>query len=295
MKLTNRANLPPALVAAVENDPYSKGDARYSVTGLLKPSRIVALESIHRDVLEEDAEDRLWSLYGQIAHVILERANRTAIAEKRFFGEIAGVKVSAQVDTLDLEGGLLSDWKFTTAWKFKRGQQPPADWVAQLNMQLELLRQNGLDATRLQIVGLLRDFSKLEAKRSGDYPQASVQVMSIPLWPREKTIAFMEGRIRSHDAALANLPLCSAEEKWEKPPVYALMKTGGKRAVRLFDNHADAVFAQEQNGKQYHVEFRPGQAIRCESFCSVASVCSQYQATLTNNQGESDESDVPPA
>src|SRR6185437_14380265 len=98
--------------------------------------------------------DGLYRLYGQVAHGILERANMADLAEKRLFitVEVNGVKykVSAQFDTLAIAGEILSDFKFTTAWGFKKDTAPKADWVAQLNIQLECLRQNGLDAKKLQ-------------------------------------------------------------------------------------------------------------------------------------------------
>ena len=42
MKLTNRFNLPEPFVAAVSSDDYERGDAEYTTTELIKPSRIVA-------------------------------------------------------------------------------------------------------------------------------------------------------------------------------------------------------------------------------------------------------------
>ena len=158
MKITNSLGLPEAIVKAVENDPYSKGDAEFSVTELLSPPRQRALRIAHKEELTEDVKDRLWALYGQIAHLILERANMNDLAEKRLFGEIEGVRVSGQFDTLCIEDGTLSDYKFTTVWGFKASTKPKVEWIAQLNMQLELLRQNGLEAKSLRIVGLLRDW-----------------------------------------------------------------------------------------------------------------------------------------
>jgi hypothetical protein len=173
MKFSNRSGLPDALLQAIENDPYNKGDAEFSITELLKPARQATLQERHRNELEEDVEDQLFRLYGQIAHVILERANRTGFAEKRLYGLIGGARISGQLDTLDMDGGTLSDWKFTTSWGFKPGTPPKPEWVAQLNMQLELLRQNGMNATKLQIVGLLRDYSKMEGRAEHRLPQAA--------------------------------------------------------------------------------------------------------------------------
>lgn len=213
MKLTNKSNLPQALYDAVLNDAYSKQGADFSITELLKPPRQRALQIKHFDEIEEDVEDRLWALYGQVAHLILERANRKDLAEKRFFMSLGNMTISGQLDTLDLESGVLRDFKFTTVWGFMRGSPIKPEWIAQLNMQLELLRQNNLDAKELQIVGLLRDYQKSKAKESR-YPKNQIAILNIPLWERAQTIDFIMSRMEMHINALKELPNCDAEETW---------------------------------------------------------------------------------
>lgn len=273
---------------AVENDTYSKGESDYSVTELLKPPRVTALTAMHKEKLVDDVEDRLWSLYGQIVHTILERANQADLVEKRFFAEFNGPSgpriVSAQVDTLALVRGILSDWKFTTSWGFKLGQPVKPEWVAQLNMQLEILRRNGLDAVALQIIGLLRDWSKLEAQRTEDYPKKGVIVVPIEIWPRERTVAFIEERIALHERAKQvtndeDLPLCTPDERWAKQDSWAVMK--GTRAIRFgvcFTEKAAEETHRKNPGTR--IEFRPGFSTRCSAYCSVSEFCSQYQKTL---------------
>lgn len=289
MKITNRSNFPEALVKAVEADPYTKGGADYSVTELLKPPRMTALTRLNKAEMKDDVGDRLWSLYGQIAHTILERANVADLVEKRFFAKFTlpsgkEVTVSGQVDTLSLVNGILTDWKFTTAWGFKAGQPVKAEWVAQLNMQLECLRQNGLDATALQIVGLLRDWSKLEAQRSEDYPKKGVVTVPIEIWTRDRTVSFILERIALHEEAKQvekdeELPLCTPEERWAKQDTWAVMR--GQRAIRFgvcFTERA----AQEMHAKNpgTRIEFRPGFSTRCSAYCSVSDFCTQYQKTM---------------
>jgi hypothetical protein len=284
MKVTNRHGLPDALVRAVTNDPYTKGDCEFSVTELLAPARQRALMAAHRDEIEEDVADRLFSLYGQVAHLILERANVVDLAEKRFFGKIGDATVSGQVDSLMIVDGVLTDWKFTSAAGFYRGKAPKPEWEAQLNFQLELLRQNDLDAGTLQIGGLLRDYSKAAAERSKDYPQAPVVLMPIPLWPREKTVRTMQERIDAHrDARGGFLPLCTAEERWEKPGVWAVMKEGQKRAVKLFDTEKEAQDFVAESGKGLVVVERPGESTRCKSYCVAKNFCSQWSTLSKSN------------
>lgn len=278
MTITNRSGLPEALIRAIQNDSYDAGDSDFTATSLLKPARIVALERLHKHEIEEDAEDSLWRLYGQIAHSIIERANINDISEKRYFAIFGPHKVSAQIDTLNLHNGRLEDFKFTTAWGFKSDSQPKAEWVSQLNIQLELLRRNGLDARSLSIIGLLRDWQISKAKEDQNYPQTPVVTLNIQMWSREQTTAFIEMRIAEHLKAREVLPECSMEERWAKPDQWAVIKFGYKRAVNggvQFNKELAQDIAR--NSPDLYVEYRPGESVRCKSYCSVSKFCTQYQ------------------
>ena len=267
-------------------DPYTRGSSDYSVTELLKPPRMTALSAMHKDKLVDDASDRLWSLYGQIAHLILERANQADLVEKRFYATFLGKTVGGQFDTLSVANKTLTDWKFTTSWGFKLGQPVKAEWVAQLNMLIEILRRQPepYDIEKLQIVGLLRDWSILEARRTADYPKKGVITVPIEIWSREQTTSFIEHRIKLHEEARVvtkneDLPLCSGEDRWAKQDMWAVMK--GSRAIKFglcFSEQA----AQEMQRKNpdTRIEFRPGFSTRCSAYCSVSDFCSQYQETL---------------
>lgn len=101
-RITNKLGLPEAIVEAVKNDPYDPGHADISATGLISPPRKRALERTHRNDMEEDASDRIWALIGQSVHTILERAEPSAIVEKRLYGRFGGWLVSGQFDRLTL-------------------------------------------------------------------------------------------------------------------------------------------------------------------------------------------------
>lgn len=284
MKLTNKNNFPEALVRAVENDPYNRGDSDYSVTQLLKPPRQVALERLYGADLTEDVEDRLWSLYGQVVHTILERANEADLVEKRFkatFNTKYGPKtVSGQVDNHSLVYGLLTDWKFTSSWGFKLGQPVDPSWVAQLNMLAEILTENQITVESLRIVGLLRDWSKLEAKRTADYPKKGVITVPIERWSREQARSFIELRLNLHEdaknAAEHELPHCSPDERWAKPDIWAVMK--GQTAMRggLCLTEEIAKNLSDRNPGT-RIQFRPGVSTKCENYCKVSEVCSQFK------------------
>ena len=72
MKLTNHFNLPDTFFQAVLNDKYSRGDAQYSATDLIRPPRITILSRRYWDEIEEDVSERIWALLGKAVHAILE-------------------------------------------------------------------------------------------------------------------------------------------------------------------------------------------------------------------------------
>ncbi len=276
--LTNRAALPQAILDAVTNDGYSKGDADISVTGLLRPPRIGILEMIHESEIVEDASDRIWSLFGQAIHTILERANRTAIAERRLSIEVEGWKISGGMDVYE-ESGILMDYKTTSVWKVIKGDLE--EWTKQLNLYAVILRHHGHAVNKLQVVAILRDWSKMEAERDAAYPQSQVVNIDIPLWSPEIALAFMHERVILHKQANLKLPECSPEDRWARPDVYAVMKTGRKSAVKLYSNMNEAK-AHVGFDRQLSVTHRPGMSVRCKAYCAVSKFCTQYQESLAS-------------
>ena len=290
--ITNNKGFPEALVKAVENDSYSKGRADRSVTGLLSPPRQAALKDIYEDVLTEDVSERTFALYGQLVHLLLERSgeqDRNALTEERMFTEVEGWTISGQTDTITLtedEAWVVSDYKFVTAYKFKRdysGQLVmPAEYEQQLNMYGHLLRENGFKVDGLKIVAIYRDWSKLEAKRDKNYPQLGAETHKVPLWPADKAKAFMEERVRLHQDAETALPFCDDEERWAKPDKYALMPNANSaRARKLFDSRVAAfTWAKDPANKVkdgWIVDHRVGANTRCENYCIVSEYCEQFQ------------------
>ena len=289
--ITNNKGFPMALVKAVENDSYSKGRADRSVTGLLAPPRQAALKDIHEDDLTEDVADRTYALYGQLIHLLLERAgeqDRNALTEERMFTEVEGWTISGQTDTITLteeEGWVVSDYKFVTAHKFKRDYSGelvmPPEYERQLNMYGHLLRENGFKVEGLKIVAIYRDWSKMEARRDGNYPQLGAETHDVKLWSADEAREFMAERVRLHQAAENDLPECTDEDRWAKPDKYALMSTPTSvRARKLFDTEVGAVtWAYENKIKEgWVVDHRPGVNTRCENYCLVSEYCEQFKA-----------------
>ena len=291
--ITNKAGYPEVLVRAVENDSYSRGKANRSVTGLISPARQSALKEIHANEIVEDVSERTWALYGQLIHLLLERAgekDRNVITEERLFTEVNGWTISGQTDNLtlteDQASWIITDYKFVTSFKFT-SSKVPEDYEQQLNLYAHLLRANGFPVDGLKIVAIYRDWSKLESKRNSNYPQLGAETHDIPLWPADKAKAFREERVRLHQDAEAALPECDASERWARPDKYGLMPNANSaRARKLFDSYYEAYdWAKNPTNKMkdgWVIEQRKGANIRCENYCVVSEFCDQFKILNTS-------------
>ena len=285
MQITNNANLPAAIVEAVTNDPYPHGRVGdISATSLIDAPRIRVLRRRHADEITEDAAERIWALLGQAVHTILERAEPSAVTERRLYAEVDGWQISGQFDRAVLypESGLLQDYKVTSAWAVVHGLKP--EWARQLNVLRWLALHNGYPVTRLQIVALLRDWSRGKAAQGGGYPQQQVAVIEVPVWAEDELEAYVRERVRIHQAAeqAQHLPECTPEERWQRPTTYAVMRKGRKSAIRVLEDPEAAAQRAEREGG--YVETRPGRAVRCDEYCPVREFCDQVQPSAPGEE-----------
>jgi hypothetical protein len=99
-----------------------------------------------------------------------------------------------------------------------------------------------------------------------------------------KTGVFIKNRIEEYKRCLNladdAIPPCSSEERWDRPPKFAVMKTGQKRAVRLFDDQQAAEALAGEKGMGHYVEHRSGESIKCRSFCLCCRYCNYYHKNV---------------
>ena len=271
MKISNELKLPEPIVAAIRNDPYDREDADYTPTSLIRPVRIASLTRKWDDKMEEDASDRIFALLGQAVHTIMERAaSDRYIVEKRYFRVIGGKKIGAKIDIYDRETQVLSNYKICSRYVVGDGVKP--EWQAQGSIEAMLMRYNEVPVLGYQIVAIFRDWSKMAAERKHDYPDHQVAILPVTLWDHETTETYIRNRITAHELGRDNPPVCTPEERWEKPAKWALMKKGRKRAVKLYDAEIDAIAAAD-GASEMKVEHRLGENVRCLHYCPVVSYC----------------------
>lgn len=287
MKLTNKLNLPEPFVRAVSHKTYDNGGSWRTITELIGPAKIAHLKRKHEHEIETDASELVYTFQGETAHALIERAAKTMceegwMSEQRLFTQIQGKKISGAYDLYNPKTGELIDVKNSTAWKAKKGEAPK-EWVEQTNCLAELLRRHGFPVSKIGIVLVIRDFSKPEASRSADYPQAPVVYLPIDIWQSDRAWAFLEERVALHLKAEREEVLCSAEERWAKPDTWAIKKKGQSRAIPggLYAVEEKAREELAKLGSGYVLEYREGENVRCALYCPVNKFCAQYQNMLT--------------
>lgn len=286
MRWSNNQNLPAPLAAAIRNDSYKKV-GWISATSLLQPPQKRVLEARHHNEIVTDVSENIFSLLGQVVHGILERsATSNEIPEQRLTMEVLGKTVSGQADlfeSLHASGGLLSDYKTVSVSAYQAGDHEA--WSQQLNTYALLFSKNGIKVNELQIVAIFRDFSKRKARRDRDYPQSGVKLIPVPLWPLDKTEAFVTERVRLHREAEAlpdsQLPPCSPSERWMGEGAWKVYGKNKDRSLRNFTGEgAEAAAKALALEKKAEAQFIPAEAIRCTDFCKSAPFCAQLKREL---------------
>lgn len=282
MKWRNDSNLPPHLFnvlrAAYENDLYDgpRGEKSLSVTALIGPPQKLRLEREHAEDLEMDILDTVPALLGQALHHILERAGAAApshVPERRLATVYDGWILSGKTDLYETKEQEIVDYKNSSVWTYVFGK---IEWTQQLNVYRWISERNGHPVKKLSIGLFCGDWRRSEAKRSPeDYPSRVVSI-PVPMWTMEQTEAFVDARLKLHQAAAeGKTPECSAEERWMKPTKYAVMKHGRKTAVSLHD-------AKPECPPGHYIETRQGESVRCKDYCSVSKFCPQWAKDPNN-------------
>ena len=289
MKLTNKYGLPQTILNVIARPTYSKGKSNMSITELMTSPQIVQLKRKHWNELEEDAADMVWSIFGTAIHGVLEHGkDDNHIVEERLHVDIGGMHISGAIDLQEIEedGIVVSDYKTTSAWAVMNEKQ---DWHKQLNCYGFLVEYaKGVPVKKLQIIAIVRDWSRREATTKEGYPQAPIVTIDIPLWSYEDRLAYITERISIHGSAFfemetdGEMPACTDEDMWAKPESFAVKKEGGVRAKSVHKTRDEAEIATPSKG--YFIEHRPGARTRCETFCQVSGFCKQHQDYLSTKE-----------
>ena len=286
MNVTNRLRLPEAFVKAVSTTRHNEAGC-FSATTLNKGAKEIILTDRHFDEITVDAADSVWAVWGTAVHALLESQPDNNFHEESFKVPVSNSFVTGQVDSYDMENGVINDWKTASVWKVQFNDFK--DWRAQGLTYAWLLQQSGLEVKKCRFVALLKDHSKTKAKTDSSYPQSPVFIYEFDVTAAdlEETAARILAKVQEIESAYKldddAIEPCSAEERWADGEKWAVMKNGRKTAVKVFDNQLDADAMAGEMGNAYYVEHRPAISRKCGDYCKCKEFCNFYKAM---NKGE---------
>ena len=280
MIVSNRLNLPAAFVNAVSTARHNAAGC-FSATTLNKGAKEIILTDRHFDEITVDAADSVWAVWGTAVHALLESQPDNNFHEEFFKVPVSNSFVTGQVDSYDMERGIINDWKTASVYKVMKADF--SDWYKQGMTYAWLLKQNGLEVRRCRFIALLKDHSMTKAETDSSYPQAPVFIYEFEITPEEleQTGARITAKVKDIEAAELmsddDIEPCTAEERWADGDKWAVMKNGRKTAIRVFDTKIDAENCAGELGNSHYVEHRPAVSRKCGKYCLCKDFCNFYR------------------
>ena len=268
MIYTNRHNWPIEIANAIirRSRQYSRGEADFSVTDLLLSPQQYYLRERHYDEIEIDVSTLLQTWQGSLIHDAIEmNVPKVTVLMGAYF-------ISGKADYI--LAGVIKDYKRTRCNALLYGSHLDK-WTMQLNTYRYLyLTSMGISTQKLYTNAILWDWNLYAPK----FPSA-VETKQIDLWSPDYTKQQIERAMDRLSIMSKELPPCTDSERWAKADSWAVLKKGGKRALKLYPTEGQACGDAEQREYDTRVEFRVGDATHfCRMFCICRDVCPQYKA-----------------
>ena len=284
MIITNKLGLPQPFVEMAKRD-YEYKSKQYSVTSLLRGIReTILLRRYHNDI-EQDVSDMIWLLFGTAVHNVLDhqKEGEHEFKEEYLKVPIGDYTLSGRFDLYNFKDKKITDYKTCSVWKIIYGDFE--DWKQQLLIYAYMLKSIGFEVNKGEVVAIMKDHSKTQAKRKADYPQLPVKKITFEF--TEQDFVEIEKWLKNKFAEITiaeqlpddELPLCTQEERFNDGDKFAVMKKGRKRAMRVLDSMEEAEKWKENNGGDF-IEIRPGEDKKCADYCAANMFCSYYQSQL---------------
>jgi len=251
--------------------------ATYDARTLWKASSVLSR------IGEEKGSKRLNDI---VDEKLKEKMNDDVLTEQTLTIESNGWTVSGTVDRYIKSEKKLRDYKTITASALAFPEQKTS-WKLQQNIYAAMLRSIGYEVESIEIVAIVKDWSKMKLMTSKDYPKSPIVIIPLEVGDNDKVIDYIGKRVLIHQRAEQGEKIpCTKTDRWAKEDTFAVKKIGGKKALRNFPSKKMAEsFINENNfkypeGQGLFIEFRPAESFRCKNYCSMSSVCPQYKAEL---------------
>jgi len=315
-KYLNRSNVPLSMAVFLATDNYDYEPGVISVTKLIKPLRQIILAGrVPAAEAKVDIAGLVKSRMGQAIHDSIEQAwlknykqsmkdlgypekviarvrvnpdpktvkdgDIPVYLEQRKYREVFGKKVSGKFDMV--ADGRVEDFKTTSTFTWVNGTKD-ADYRLQGSLYRWLAPDIITDDT-MAINFLFTDYMPARATNDPKYPQSPTPQKLIPLMSLDETDAFVKNKLRVietfKDAPEEDLPLCSNDELWQKPPVWKYYKNPQKlgRATKNFEDKQEAYNRLAADGGKGVVIEQPGEVQACK-YCPAFPVCSQKDSLI---------------
>lgn len=295
MKIKNETGLPQPLVAIAEklvNEHPVFDNSVYSVTELFKSEQQAVLSRRNPDKVEMDIQDTFSMWNGTAIHNLLEdTADRDRyITEERIKEEIApSLFISGAFDLLDKSDWSLYDYKTTKVATYNKMMSGSDDkWLKQLYAYADMIELKfGRRPMKATIIAMLTDHSKIKASTQPGYPSNPIMQITWKLDDPELQEMFRAERCSKaerfrHLMETGEEPEpCTYGDCWCKED-YAVMKSGSKRALKVFDNEDEARSALKGLGEGYRLFHRVSDYMNCRNYCQCRSFCKQWERIKDN-------------
>lgn len=223
------------------------------------------------------------------------------------------VYVSVKFDNYEYDEACIEDYKRTSVWEGVKGLK--ISRVHQLNIGAFGMRLIGFPVKKIRACLMLKDWSAKDLKANErkcaetgwkqTYPLIPYKEYEPEVWTDEVCRNFILNRVslhmEAHKVSDDEIFPCTEEERWYRGESFAVMKTGNKKATKVFktedfnDDRERALSAaedyckllqKEKPGDTFIVETRPGNDVRCNgdvTYCHCKQYCNYWKEKYGQN------------
>ena len=272
MIYTNKLNLPKVFEKLQERkDPIPH---RYGITELLGSTREIKLKRKYFDKLEEDISEHIPALFGSAVHKVFEENSNPEESEIKMEVEFGEDVVVGIIDHVD--GDIIEDYKTCSVSKYTK--QDFDDYKMQVYAYAYMrMIKFGIISRKGKIYMLMKDWSKIKAYKSSNYPTSPIYVLEFPIYDSDYDFIFNYINNKLKELNNNELPLCSDEDRWYTGTTYAVYKNvGDKKAALVAETEQEAhdYITNKCDGKG-EIQVRKGEYLKCKYYCLCSKFCDQ--------------------
>lgn len=318
---TNHAHIPLSIAVWLATDHYDHDPDpnKISATSLMKPLRqLILAKRVPQEDFPTDLESLVASRMGTAIHDSIEKAwlhNRIQALQALGYPDkiIQKVKVNPEpgdlqpgdipvymeqresrvIDGITVTGkydfvgeGRLEDFKSTGVFSYMSGSNDEK-YILQGSIY-RWLSPHIITQDEMLIQFIFTDWQKIRAitEAAKGYPEKRTVFKRYPLKSLAETEHWIRNKltqIRTHmDLPEEQLPLCTDEELWRKPPTFKYYKNPQKkmtRSTKNFDNIHEARIKLAEDGGVGIIVEAGGEVTACK-YCPAFPICSQAQTLI---------------